>query len=186
MARELRNLAASEAPGIASELTGDDDRVRDWINRIDVAALGRQSETDVARMLNVLLSGVVTDDDMRAIEHSRIDRYGIASLRRGLQPCSDPYRQFGGCCGARSRSARLYARQRYRVPGGSVSSRHLRGAPLARTRVDPRRAAGGCTPHSTPPANENGERHVQSSELHMGMADHLVQRCARRWHAAPG
>ena len=68
MVRELGHLVVSEAPGVASGLTADDDRVRNWVNRMDVTALGRQSYTDIARMLNVLLSGVVTDDDMHAIE----------------------------------------------------------------------------------------------------------------------
>jgi hypothetical protein len=89
VARELKNLAASEAPGMASELTGDDDRVRDWINRMDVSALGRQSEIDVARMLNVLLSGRVTDDDMRAIERllgSVTDASIMGRLRAAFSP----------------------------------------------------------------------------------------------------
>lgn len=75
MMRELGHLATSEVPGIASDLVGDDNRVRSWINRMDRIALSRQSETDVGRMLTVLLSLSVTsvslsvtDDDMSAIE----------------------------------------------------------------------------------------------------------------------
>ena len=98
MRRELGHLAASEAPGIASELAGDDNRVRDWINRMDLAALARQSETDVARMLTVLLSGVVTDDDMRAIEHllgSGTDATVMSRLRAAFSPRAIDLNDFG-------------------------------------------------------------------------------------------
>jgi hypothetical protein len=86
---ELGHLAGSEAPGIASDLTGDDNRVRDWINRMDVAALGRQSEADVARMLNVLLSGSVTDDDMSAIERL-LNSVTDATVKNHLQTVFGP------------------------------------------------------------------------------------------------
>jgi hypothetical protein len=97
-ASELGHLAASEAPGIASELTGDDNRVRDWINRMDVAALGRQSESDVARMLTVLLSGVFTDDDMRAIERllgSVTDAAMMGRLRAAFRARASGLNDFG-------------------------------------------------------------------------------------------
>jgi hypothetical protein len=98
MARELQDLAKHEAPGIASELAGDDERVRDWINRMDPAALSRQSETDVARMLNVLLSGVVTDADMRAIERmlgSLTDATVMSRLRAAFRPRAIEISDFG-------------------------------------------------------------------------------------------
>ena len=98
MQMELTNLVASEAPGIASDLVGDDMRVRDWVNRMDVAALGRQSEADVMRMVLVLLSGVVTDDDMRAIERllgSVTDPALMSRLSGALSPRAKDIGDFG-------------------------------------------------------------------------------------------
>jgi hypothetical protein len=95
---EMAGLAGSEAPGIASDLFGDDRRVRDWVNRMDVAALGRQSEPDLMRMILVLLSGVVTDDDMRAIERllgSVTDRALMSRLSTALGPRATDIGDFG-------------------------------------------------------------------------------------------
>ena len=63
-----KNVAKHEGPGVASGQFTDDDYLRNWINRMDNSALGRQSETDIRRMLDVLLDGIVTDDDMKAIK----------------------------------------------------------------------------------------------------------------------
>ena len=88
-ASAVAGLVTSEAPGIASELREDDNRVRDWINRMDTGALSRQTSSDITRMLNVLLSGVVTDDDMVAIERllgSVTSSAVMASLRAVFGP----------------------------------------------------------------------------------------------------
>jgi hypothetical protein len=87
--RERRKLIAGEAPGVVSELTQDDDRVRAWINRMDVGALGRQSESDKVRMINVLLSGVVDATDMDAIVRllgSVADATEMGHLRSIFEP----------------------------------------------------------------------------------------------------
>jgi len=72
--------------------------VRDWVNRMDVAALGRQSEADVIRMILVLLSGVVTEDDMRAIERllgSVTDPAVMSRLSTALRPRALDLGDFG-------------------------------------------------------------------------------------------
>jgi uncharacterized membrane protein YqiK len=72
--------------------------VRDWVNRMDVAALGRQSEADVMRMIQVLLSGVVTDDGMRAIERllgSVTDRAMMSRISTALSPRASDIGDFG-------------------------------------------------------------------------------------------
>ena len=92
------SLARSEAPGIASDLVDDDRRVRDWVNRMDVAPLGRQTEGDVMRMLQVLLSGAVTDDDMRAIERllgSVTNPALMSRLDTALSPRASDISDFG-------------------------------------------------------------------------------------------
>lgn len=87
--RERRSLIGREVPGIASGLVNDDDQVRAWINRMDTGALGRQSEADKTRMIRVLLSGVVSSDDMDAIVRllgSVTTEAEMQHLRRTFRP----------------------------------------------------------------------------------------------------
>lgn len=64
-------VVAHEAPGVMAGFVVDDDQIRDWLNRQDMGAIGRQSVGEKIRMIDTLIGGVfsvVTDDDMRAIE----------------------------------------------------------------------------------------------------------------------
>jgi hypothetical protein len=69
--RERRSLIKSEAPGYLGGYIQDKARARAWIMRMEAPALGRQSESDKVRMINVLLGRkleVVDSTDMDAIE----------------------------------------------------------------------------------------------------------------------
>lgn len=66
-AKEIAGLAKDELPGQVTATWRDDNRARDWINRQDLPAIGRQPVEDRVRMINVLLSGPTLDDDENAI-----------------------------------------------------------------------------------------------------------------------
>jgi len=82
----------SEGPGVLSGLLTDDDEVRAWVSRQDLAAIGRQPAAEKLRMIETLIGGffsVVTDDDMRAIERiiaSVGSESEMATLRARLLP----------------------------------------------------------------------------------------------------
>jgi len=60
-------LAASELPGVASEAFTDDNDVRNWVSRRRSGEIGRQPTRELLRMIAILMSGKVTDDDVDAI-----------------------------------------------------------------------------------------------------------------------
>lgn len=66
-ATEVAGLAKNELPGQVSSVWQEDNRVREWINRQDLPAIGRQPVEDRVRMINVLLGGPTMDDDENAI-----------------------------------------------------------------------------------------------------------------------
>jgi hypothetical protein len=85
-------VIASEGPGVVSGFFTDDDEVRDWVARQDLAAIGRQPVAEKLRMINTLIGGffsVVTEGDIRAIEiilSSVTTEAEMETLRRALSP----------------------------------------------------------------------------------------------------
>lgn len=62
-------IAASEGPGIAKEsFDTADDQVVSWVSRADAAELKRTPGKEKIRMLNTLVSGIISEADMLAIE----------------------------------------------------------------------------------------------------------------------
>ncbi len=61
-------IVAAEGGDIAAGTYTDDNRVRDWVTRVDAAALARQPVTDKQRLIDILLSGVTREGDVAAIE----------------------------------------------------------------------------------------------------------------------
>jgi hypothetical protein len=58
----------SEGPGVMKGIFTDDDEIRSWVSSADIGPLGRQPPEEKIRMLNTLIDGVVTEDDMVAME----------------------------------------------------------------------------------------------------------------------
>ena len=75
-------VIADEGPDVVAGLVTEDDRVRAWIAR-HADALGRQPLEERARMGRVLLTGLVGDEDVRAVgalvSASRADRAALAA-----------------------------------------------------------------------------------------------------------
>jgi hypothetical protein len=65
--RERDKLAITEGPGIISSFFTDDNEIRDWVAKQSVAGLGTVSREEKLRMIGVLMSGIVSAEDMTAI-----------------------------------------------------------------------------------------------------------------------
>lgn len=65
--REVLHLAGSEGPGILTGAAGDT-LIRDWVQRQSVPALSRQPGGAKMRMINRLMEGNISDEDVDAIE----------------------------------------------------------------------------------------------------------------------
>ena len=65
--REILHLAGSEGPGILTGAAGDT-LIRDWVQRQSVPALSRQPGGEKIRMINRLMEGNISDEDVDAIE----------------------------------------------------------------------------------------------------------------------
>jgi hypothetical protein len=76
-----------EAPGIVRGFFTDDDEVRAWVQRTDLAAISRQRVSDKIRMIDTVLGGFfswISDDDVATIERicqSVTDPGEMAALR---------------------------------------------------------------------------------------------------------
>jgi hypothetical protein len=57
-----------EGPGIIAGFFNDDDQVRGWVSRQDRRALARVPPDEKVRMIGVLISGYISDDDLVAME----------------------------------------------------------------------------------------------------------------------
>jgi len=78
-----------EAPGIIASLFNDDDQIRDWTARQSLDAIGRQPAAEKIRMINTLLNGWISDDDVVAIERictSVTSSTEMSQLRRAITP----------------------------------------------------------------------------------------------------
>ena len=67
LAKRMGELGKSEVPDLARDLEQDDDDICAWISRQSLDAIGRQPQRDLVRMVTVLMSGVITPDDVTAI-----------------------------------------------------------------------------------------------------------------------
>jgi hypothetical protein len=61
-------VVRSEGPGVVKGFFNDDDQVRSWVSATDPGALGRQPASEKIRMLNTLIDGRVSGDDLVAME----------------------------------------------------------------------------------------------------------------------
>jgi hypothetical protein len=64
-------VIASEGPGVVAGFFTDDDQVRAWVARRNLAAIGRQPVSEKIRMIDTLIGGffsVVSAEDIRTIE----------------------------------------------------------------------------------------------------------------------
>jgi hypothetical protein len=64
-------VIASEGPGVVAGFFTDDDQVRAWVARQNLAAIGRQPVSEKIRMIDTLIGGffsVVSAEDIRTIE----------------------------------------------------------------------------------------------------------------------
>jgi hypothetical protein len=66
--RVRNRIIRNEAPGIIAGLFNDDDQIRDWVSRQSLDAIGRQPASEKIRMIDTLLNGWISDDDVVAIE----------------------------------------------------------------------------------------------------------------------
>ena len=66
--KEYAHLARTELPGIVAGTWTDDDHVRAWTASNPAEAIARQPLEERIRMVDTLLSGIITNDDVRAIE----------------------------------------------------------------------------------------------------------------------
>jgi hypothetical protein len=66
--KEYAHLAKSELPGIIASTWTDDNDVRAWAASNSAEAIARQPLDERIRMVHTLLSGIITDADVRAIE----------------------------------------------------------------------------------------------------------------------
>lgn len=67
-ARMYASVARREGPGIVTGYFSEDDEIRDWVSRQSLDAIGRQPVSEKIRMINTLLDGWISDDDVIAIE----------------------------------------------------------------------------------------------------------------------
>lgn len=66
---QMRNeLIINEGPGMVASLFNDDNQIRDWVGNQDLSSMGRQPVAEKIRMINVLMNGWISDDDVEAIE----------------------------------------------------------------------------------------------------------------------
>ncbi|MBE2182754.1 MAG: hypothetical protein IAE89_04945 [Anaerolineae bacterium] len=67
-AETAAEVAGNELPGIVTGAFTDDDAVREWAANTDAATIGRQPTSELIRMINVLMGGWISDDDVDAME----------------------------------------------------------------------------------------------------------------------
>ena len=60
-------LVRSEGPGIVESARKGDNDIRAWVARTELVPLGLQPTSEKIRMLNTLIDGWVSEDDMVAI-----------------------------------------------------------------------------------------------------------------------
>lgn len=63
--KNLQDLARENQP--SAYWFNDDDRVRDWVNHHVIADVSRLSAADKIKMIKILMSGWVSDDDVVTI-----------------------------------------------------------------------------------------------------------------------
>jgi uncharacterized protein DUF4157 len=61
-------IVIREAPGIAGGFFNDDNQIRAWVARQSLSAIARQPAAEKTRMINTLLNGWISDDDVISIE----------------------------------------------------------------------------------------------------------------------
>ncbi len=82
-------IIASEGPGVLAGFFNDDDQIRTWVAKQDLAAVGRQPAPEKIRMINTLLDGWVSDDDLDAIDRicrSVTSFQGMVAIQNAISP----------------------------------------------------------------------------------------------------
>ena len=82
-------VIAREGPGVVAGFFNDDDQIRAWVARQDLSAVGRQPTAEKIRMINMLLDGWVSDDDLDAIARicqSVTNSQEMVAIRSAISP----------------------------------------------------------------------------------------------------
>jgi hypothetical protein len=88
----------SEGPGVIAGFFTDDDQIRAWVGRMDSAAIARQPTDEKIRMIDTLMSGWISDDDMVAMEKilgSVSSPAEMQILRRTFEPRATEFTSIG-------------------------------------------------------------------------------------------
>jgi hypothetical protein len=93
--KEYGHLAKSELPGIIAGTWTDDNDVRAWTASNSAEAIARQPLEERMRMVNTLLSGIITNDDVIAIEKILSKSPELREFRARFGPELNSINNFG-------------------------------------------------------------------------------------------